>query len=47
MKVKAKCCSKYKRKGVACKRCPLLAMLGKKHRRKGLKKALKRLSKAA
>ncbi|MEM7356418.1 MAG: hypothetical protein AAF657_36720 [Acidobacteriota bacterium] len=46
MKAKAKCCRKYKSKGIACKRCPLLAALAKKDR-KCRKKAAKRLKKAA
>ena len=46
MKTKAKCCKKYRSKGVACKRCPLLAALDKKDRQ-CRKKAAKRLRKAA
>ncbi len=42
MKLKAKCCKKYKRKSKACKRCPLeAAMEGGRHRPS--RKALKRL----
>lgn len=47
MKTKAKCCKKFKRKGAACKRCPLMAALGKKAWRQYLGKAGKRLSKTA
>ena len=53
MKLKSKCCKSYKKKGNACKRCPLLAgltrmaELSKKERRRRLKKAAKRLKKAA
>lgn len=47
MKLKSKCCKKYKRKADGCKGCPLMAELTKKQRRKLLKKARKKLSKAA
>ena len=30
-KLKAKCCKKYQRKNKACKKCPVLATVGKKH----------------
>ena len=40
-KLKAKCCHGYKRKRKACKRCPLMAGLGKKERRRLIRKARK------
>lgn len=47
MKLKSKCCKKYRRKGKACKSCPVMAVLSKKKRRRKLKKARARLGKAA
>ncbi len=38
MKLKANCCRKFERKGKGCSRCPTLAGLGKKARKKLLKK---------
>lgn len=32
--LKLDCCQKYLRKGKGCKRCPLLAPLGKKERKR-------------
>jgi len=32
--MKSSCCKKYKRKGKSCKKCPVLAALGKKQRKK-------------
>jgi len=31
------CCAKYKRKGKACKKCPVVSALKKKQRKKFLK----------
>ncbi len=47
MKLKTDCCKKYKRRARACKRCPLMAVLGKKERKRRLSKARQRLAKAA
>lgn len=47
MKLKAKCCKKYKKKAEACKDCPLMAVLSPKARRKRLDKARKRLARTA
>ncbi len=47
MKLKSKCCQKYKKKGAACGRCPLMASLSPKKRKQCLAKAKKRLAKAA
>ena len=47
MKLKSSCCAKYERKAKACKRCPVMALLSKKKRRRELKKARRRLEKAA
>ena len=38
MKLKKDCCERYKKKGKACKRCPTMAGLGKKKRRKLLRR---------
>lgn len=38
MKPKKDCCERYKRKGRACKGCPTVADLGKKERRRLLRK---------
>ena len=38
MKLKSKCCRKYKKKAKACKRCPLMASMSKKKWRKHLQK---------
>lgn len=47
MKLKSKCCKKYKKKAKACKRCPLMAGLSRKERKRRLDKAKKRLAQAA
>ena len=47
MKLKSDCCEKYERKARACKRCPLMAALTKKQRRRRMRKVKKRLAKAA
>jgi hypothetical protein len=47
MKPKSECCEKYRRKSNACKRCPLVAGLDAKRRRKRIKKMRKKLQKAA
>jgi hypothetical protein len=47
MKVKSKCCAQFERKGEACKKCPLMAALSKKQRRRRLKKIRRKLAKAA
>ena len=47
MKLKAKCCAKYKKKAKACKSCPVMAQLSKAQRRQLIKKAKKRRAKAA
>jgi hypothetical protein len=47
MKVKSKCCAKFEHKGKACKKCPLMAVLSKKKRRRRLKKIRRKLAKAA
>lgn len=46
-KLKSSCCEKYRRKPKACKSCPVFALLGKKQRKKRLKKLHKQLAKAA
>lgn len=45
--MKSKCCKKFEKKAALCKGCPLRLELQKKARRKILKKAKKRLAKAA
>lgn len=47
MKVKSKCCKKYRRKAKACKSCPLMAVLSKKERRRKIDKVRARLEEAA
>ena len=47
MKLKSKCCKKYKSKAKACQRCPLMAVMSKKVRKKTLKKYRRRIAKAA
>ena len=47
MKLKSKCCRKYKKKAKACQRCPLMACLSSKERKQQLAKIRKRLAKAA
>ncbi len=47
MKLKSSCCRKFERKAEACRRCPLLAVLSKKKRRKKLEKLRRFLAKAA
>jgi hypothetical protein len=47
MKLKSRCCEKYKRKAKACRGCPVIAVLGVKRRRRVLKKAKRELKKAA
>lgn len=47
MKLKSSCCEKYRRKAKACKRCPVLAIMGKKKRKRELKRVRKTLKKAA
>lgn len=37
-KRKSECCERYKKKGKACKDCPTMAALGKKKRRKLIRK---------
>ena len=41
MKVKSKCCLRFRKKDKPCKKCPLFAGLGKKKRRKLLKQLKK------
>ncbi len=36
---KKKCCKRFKRKPKACKKCPLMAQLGKEARKRMLKKS--------
>ncbi len=38
LKLKSKCCKKFKKKGSACGRCPVMAGLGKKTRKRILGK---------
>ena len=38
MKLKSKCCKKFKKKPKTCSRCPLAATLCKKERKKLIKK---------
>lgn len=47
MKTKSTCCHKYEKKAKACKRCPIMAALSAKKRRKAIAKAKKKLAKAA
>ncbi len=47
MKLKSHCCEKYRRKARVCKSCPVFALLGKKRRKKRLKKIQRALEKAA
>lgn len=47
MKLKNSCCKKFRRRAEACKRCPVMAVLGDKQRRRRLKKIRKKLAKAA
>lgn len=47
MKLKGKCCKKYRRKAKACKNCPVMAVLSKKKRHRKLAKVRARLRKAA
>lgn len=47
MKLKPDCCKKYRTKARACKRCPVMAVLGKKKRKRRLAKIRRRLRKAA
>lgn len=42
MKLKSSCCKSYKKKGKACKDCPVMARLSKKARRKKLRKFKKK-----
>jgi len=39
LKLKDKCCKKYKKKGRACGRCPVINALSKKKRKELLDKA--------
>lgn len=41
MKLKSTCCQTYKKKGKACRKCPVMARLSKKKRLKKLRKAKK------
>lgn len=45
MKLKNKCCEKYKKKAAYCKECPLPHQLGDEELLKRLKKAKKKLKK--
>ena len=47
MKLKKSCCSKYEHKAKACRRCPVMALLSPKKRRKRLAKIRRALAKAA
>lgn len=47
MNLKSSCCEKYLTKAKACRRCPLMAVLKPKKRRKKLKRIKKQLKKAA
>ncbi len=47
MKLKKNCCNKFRRQAKACRRCPVMAVLGAKQRRRRLKKIRKKLAKAA
>ncbi len=47
MKLKSKCCGKYQRKAKACAKCPVMAVLSRKQRKRCLAKAKKRLAKSA
>jgi hypothetical protein len=38
MKLKSKCCKNYRKKGKACKRCPVMARLTKKQAKKLVKR---------
>ncbi|MEO1084560.1 MAG: hypothetical protein AAFY88_09975 [Acidobacteriota bacterium] len=44
-KLKSSCCKKYRKKGVACSRCPLVASLEPSDRRAFLKQAKKKRKK--
>jgi len=43
----ASCCEKYRRKGRACKGCPVIAVLSKKKRKRKLKRIRRKLERAA
>ena len=47
MKLKKSCCDKFRRRAEACRRCPVMAVLSAKQRRRRLKKIRKKLAKAA
>jgi hypothetical protein len=47
MKLEKHCCEKYLRKAKACRRCPVLAVLSNKRRRRRLEKIRRKLAKAA
>lgn len=47
MKLKSKCCKKYKKKSDACQRCPLMARLNPEQRQEKLKKSKKKKAKRA
>lgn len=47
MSLKSKCCKKYKRKAKACSGCPIFALMSSKRRKKELRKARRKLQKAA
>lgn len=41
MKLKSKCCKKYKKKSEACRKCPLMARLDPEQKKRLLRKARK------
>lgn len=47
MKLKKRCCEKYRRKAKACKACPVMAVLSDKKRRRRLAKIRRKLARAA
>lgn len=47
MKLKSRCCEKYRRKAKACKACPVFAVMSKKRRKKRLGKIRRKLKAAA
>ena len=47
MKLKSKCCKRFRKKPKCCKNCPLLAQLSGKARKKSLSKRRRLVKKAA
>lgn len=47
MKLKKRCCEKYRRRARACKACPVMAVMSAKKRKRHLEKIRRQLSEAA